>query len=362
MKMSSENFIQHIGCKKGSDRKKYFVGHSIVVRATRPLGSGDIVAENYGPVFTKRSLDSRQRALSSRYWFRCICQACKENWPALDMVDNNDFRLWYECPTPGCKKLLAMPGNKSNRSSAKQGVKCPACKKHVRHDEALATLVNCQAWFKEGVEAMEVGDVDVAIRLFCSYLNSMHSVGFPPHKDILLCQEALRICMADIILSVKREDQFCEPDKVVMGTICQNNPVFDESVRITQCTSNCIVALCTVYLTPPSSWSSTDIDSILLKGNEVQISSLSNLRSKFGSLPPVYLAADEVVTSISLQSSLSHVSCELEPFQGISAQSFSDEIVRFLVSFDNGVLTANNLSVALFKEDSQYWVFDSQER
>nr|CAD7393228.1 unnamed protein product [Timema cristinae] len=251
---------------------RYFVGHSIVVRATRPLGTGDIVAENYGPVFTKRSLESRQRALTSRYWFRCICQACKENWPALDMVDNNDFRLWsiqwsyplaplhatfYFCfgsawilghpktmvggleppQAPAwvryccsqnkldtaddgeigvqiivgyngygfslhgvqlldVKKLLAMPGNKSNRSTAKQGVKCPACKKHVRHDEALATLVNCEAWFKEGIESMEVGDVDVAIRLFCSYLDSMHSIGFPPHKDILLCQEALRICMA----------------------------------------------------------------------------------------------------------------------------------------------------------------------
>nr|CAD7424830.1 unnamed protein product [Timema monikensis] len=81
--------------RQGLQRKAiYFVGHSIVVRATRPLGSGDIVAENYGPVFTKRSLESRQRALTSRYWFRCICQACKENWPALDMVDNNDFRLW----------------------------------------------------------------------------------------------------------------------------------------------------------------------------------------------------------------------------------------------------------------------------
>nr|CAD7424831.1 unnamed protein product [Timema monikensis] len=119
----------------------------------------------------------------------------------LDTADDGEIGIqiivgYNGCPTPGCKKLLAMPGNKSNRSTAKQGVKCPACKKHVRHDEALATLVNCEAWFKEGIESMEVGDVDVAIRLFCSYLDSMHSVGFPPHKDILLCQEALRICMA----------------------------------------------------------------------------------------------------------------------------------------------------------------------
>nr|CAD7442309.1 unnamed protein product [Timema bartmani] len=67
-------------------------------------------------------------------------------------------------------------------------------------------------------------------------------------------------------------------------------------------------------------------------------------------------------TSISLQNSLFHVSCELEPLQGISAQSFSDEIVRFFVSFDNVGLTTNNLSVALIKEDSQYWVFDSHGR
>lgn len=73
---------------------RYFIGKTIVLCATRPLEPGATIAENYGPIFTRQTLRERQRSLSSRYWFRCECISCKENWPTLDKLNDN-ARLRY---------------------------------------------------------------------------------------------------------------------------------------------------------------------------------------------------------------------------------------------------------------------------
>lgn len=67
---------------------RYFVGTSIVLCASHPLEPGEVVAENYGPVFTRQTLRERQRNLKSRYWFDCKCVCCTENWPVLDKLTN----------------------------------------------------------------------------------------------------------------------------------------------------------------------------------------------------------------------------------------------------------------------------------
>lgn len=67
---------------------RYFVGQTMVLRATRPLRKGEAVGENYGPQFGRRSREQRQRELRSRYWFRCGCRSCAEDWPLLEKLDN----------------------------------------------------------------------------------------------------------------------------------------------------------------------------------------------------------------------------------------------------------------------------------
>lgn len=67
---------------------RFFVGRTIVLAASRPLKPGEVVAENYGPIFLKQTLSERQRNLRSRYWFVCECIACTENWRTLDNLDD----------------------------------------------------------------------------------------------------------------------------------------------------------------------------------------------------------------------------------------------------------------------------------
>ena len=72
---------------------RYYVGRHIVIRALRTLKPGEVIAENYGPIFTKRCLKDRQRSLAGRYWFRCLCLACTQDWPTFDNLTNHSARL-----------------------------------------------------------------------------------------------------------------------------------------------------------------------------------------------------------------------------------------------------------------------------
>jgi hypothetical protein len=161
---------------------RHFVGKNIVLQALRPLDSGMCVSENYGPLFTNRPLAFRQKTLASRYWFKCTCQACNEDWPTYDTLSNDDLRL--RCPTKGCNQL-----------SRKEHRRCPKCKKQVSLQEEV--VKEMAGRFSEGMEAMDTGDVDRAIQTFCSYLDTMYRVGAPPFRDMSLCQDALRICLAN---------------------------------------------------------------------------------------------------------------------------------------------------------------------
>lgn len=71
------------------------MGKNIVLQALRPMDPGMCVSENYGPLFTKRPLAFRQKTLASRYWFKCNCQACTEDWPTYDTLSNDNLRLRY---------------------------------------------------------------------------------------------------------------------------------------------------------------------------------------------------------------------------------------------------------------------------
>jgi len=91
---------------------------------------------------------------------------------------------YHRCPTKGCKQL-----------SRKEHRRCPKCKKQVSLQEEV--VKEMAGRFSEGIEAMDTGDVDRATQIFCSYLDTMYRVGAPPCRDMSLCQDALRICLAN---------------------------------------------------------------------------------------------------------------------------------------------------------------------
>jgi SET and MYND domain-containing protein 4 len=128
---------------------RYFNGSTLIYYTTRPHENGEVVAENYGPIFTKQTLAERQRNLQARYWFKCSCRACQQNWPVFEKL-NNKCRM--RCPTDMCEGLFAHPAPQDRSKN----VKCGKCKQSVSLQTSLAVLYEAEEMFKSGAMAMEV--------------------------------------------------------------------------------------------------------------------------------------------------------------------------------------------------------------
>lgn len=126
---------------------RHFSGTHLVFNAIRPHSKGEVVAENYGPIFTKQTLPERQRNLASRYWFKCECRACRENWPVLDKL-NNKCRL--RCTTDKCSGFFVYPQDRSKE------VKCRLCKKNVSMQLSVSLVQEAEDLFEQGATYMDV--------------------------------------------------------------------------------------------------------------------------------------------------------------------------------------------------------------
>lgn len=78
----------------------------MIVRAIKPIKAGDIIYENYGPLYTNCRKEERQAFLKDNYWFECLCQACVEMWPQLCEMDENVLRI--PCKRPKCPQIFTV--------------------------------------------------------------------------------------------------------------------------------------------------------------------------------------------------------------------------------------------------------------
>lgn len=72
---------------------RYFRGHSIHVHAIKNIKASNVVAENYGPIFTQQNKRDRRDQLQKIYRFDCECEPCADNWPMYDQMGTNQIRL-----------------------------------------------------------------------------------------------------------------------------------------------------------------------------------------------------------------------------------------------------------------------------
>lgn len=129
---------------------RHFNSTNLIFTSIRPHMKGEVVAENYGPIFTKQTLQERQRNLASRYWFKCSCIACRENWPVLDKL-NNKCRL--RCPEEGCDGTFNYPQDRMKE------VKCRKCKRNVTLNISVNLLQEAEDLFEQGAVLMDVSNL-----------------------------------------------------------------------------------------------------------------------------------------------------------------------------------------------------------
>lgn len=175
-------------CDPGVTR--YFLGTSVVVRAAKNIACGEMIAENYGPIFTQTAKSERQLALKRQYWFECSCAPCEEDWPRFQDMDPSVFRFKCDGDGGGCGRVILVPNNSMDFL-----VQCPQCKLFTNILKGLKALQDTDALFKKAKNLMAQRDPINALSTFCELLNRLQQTLAPPFPDYHLCQQGIRRCM-----------------------------------------------------------------------------------------------------------------------------------------------------------------------
>ncbi|XP_042225908.1 SET and MYND domain-containing protein 4-like [Homarus americanus] len=164
---------------------RYFKGDKMVIVSLRPLQPGDLVAENYGPIFTHHPRHERQRKLLSRYWFRCACDACREDWLVYDNMPNRRVLRCQMCKSP-------LPLRQKNQSH----VKCHDCGTSTNAVDTFNTLDKTEKLFVTACKHMDDGEREEAIATFTRYVDAVIELLVPPYRNLHLSMQSLRLLIA----------------------------------------------------------------------------------------------------------------------------------------------------------------------
>lgn len=72
---------------------RYFKNTAVHVTSIRGIKSGEMISENYGPLYSQNSKADRKSKLKKFYWFDCQCEACEQNWPVFEDMNTNEIRF-----------------------------------------------------------------------------------------------------------------------------------------------------------------------------------------------------------------------------------------------------------------------------
>lgn len=130
------------------------------------------------------------------------------------------------------------------------------------------------------------------------------------------------------------------------GSFSQADERFSAVSRNKQCTAIAMTALVYAQLYSIHAWRNIDLDYIVNEGDKVYTSSYNNSNGKF-----IYLAADEIIPSISIDGKQFDVKCvmDLTSINSFDKLTLGAHILDFYKRFNSGILTYNNKSIALLK-------------
>ncbi|CAL4066114.1 unnamed protein product, partial [Meganyctiphanes norvegica] len=161
---------------------RFFDGTKMVLVTIRPIQAGEMVAENYGPRFTRDSLFERQKKLETRYWFKCSCIACNENWPIYDQMKDVKILL---CPKCHVKLPVATPSNPK--------VTCTKCGTESNCVMLIKEIKQNESVFMMGKRFMAESNPENAIKAFEAFINTAVALVAPPYKELHLAMDSIRM-------------------------------------------------------------------------------------------------------------------------------------------------------------------------
>lgn len=104
------------------------------MNAIKDMKKDEMVAENYGPIFTRAEREERQKTLKDQYWFTCECIACTENWPTFEEM-NDEASMRFRCESKNCSNIIVVPSQ-----TLEFLITCQVCKKVTNIIKGLKVL------------------------------------------------------------------------------------------------------------------------------------------------------------------------------------------------------------------------------
>ncbi|KAB0798709.1 hypothetical protein PPYR_09702 [Photinus pyralis] len=166
---------------------RYNIGSKMIAKTVKPIRKGEVIYENYGPIYTNSPKAERQQFLLENYWFTCHCKACEQDWPLFKEMEDNVIKI--PCKNTKCANFFFLNDNVDNPS-----IRCTSCNSLINlfpHLKALADLENilfeAEGRYKENnyTEAM-----DLYLKAMKIYFKNT----VPPFPDWVKVQQRLRTC------------------------------------------------------------------------------------------------------------------------------------------------------------------------
>ena len=182
-------FFNH-SCDPGVVR--YFNGNVIQLRAIKPIAEGQVIAENYGPIFTQMPKEERQQQLLRQYHFNCMCTPCMENWPTFKEMDDSHLRFRCDGLNRSCKNVLKVPLDVNDFM-----MKCSECGEHTNIMKGLKSLQDTDMLFKTATRLHETGDSKSALTKYVETLDILDQSLVPPFRTYHLTQQGIKRCITE---------------------------------------------------------------------------------------------------------------------------------------------------------------------
>ncbi|KAF9413330.1 hypothetical protein HW555_008411 [Spodoptera exigua] len=162
--------------------------------------------------------------------------------------------------------------------------------------------------------------------------------------------------------------------RILRGSFHQSHSKFQNFSRGKQCTSNAAVAITAAKIKETDTWSPNIIDSILISGDRLYSSSIQSRRVPNTAEADVeYLRVHELQVNFEAlsHSCLLQIQDETSSICGhltVSIDGFpnlKNGLIQFFTESDvdgGAIVTCNGVSVAIWKNDNLYYLFDSHSR
>ncbi|KAF5303889.1 hypothetical protein FQR65_LT08083 [Abscondita terminalis] len=167
---------------------RYNIGTEMIVKAIKPIKKGDVIYENYGPIYTNMVRGERRKNLQENYWFECACQACEEDWSLFKDMEDNLIKI--PCKNSKCDNFFFLNENIENPT-----IKCKDCKSLTNLFPYLKALAELEHILPKAEELYKRSNYQKAMELFLRAMKIYSKNTVPPFPDWIKVQQRLRTCI-----------------------------------------------------------------------------------------------------------------------------------------------------------------------